>query len=193
MGTQIDSLILITEIIVAFVAFSSIVASIKLTVRREASPHQTLLVHFFTESGMLAASVCMLPLVLVGFFAEEATVARISCAYAFIGVATYFVLYFRKRLAIDAPTPLGSLVAILGWALALPMLALSVSGWFWEPTLAIIVAVGYWAVVGNALVFVSFLATFVDDLVTANPEESGLPQQIMSRASGLNQPQPPRS
>ncbi|MFT4563531.1 MAG: hypothetical protein ACI9BW_003287 [Gammaproteobacteria bacterium] len=112
-----DALIVLTEVIVAFVAFSSIVASIKLSIGSALSPLQRLLIHFFTESGMLAASVCLLPLVLWGFWQDEALVTRITCAYTFATSLSYLVWYMRRRIQIEAPTPLASAAIMVGWFL----------------------------------------------------------------------------
>lgn len=162
MYREIDILILLVQIIVAFVAFSSIVASVKMTIGKEVTPHRRLLVHFFTESGMLAASVCLLPLVLTGFLEDLALVTRITSAYTLISVALYLTWYLKRRFRIKAPTPLGSTVTIIGWVLWLPALIITVTGEIWEPHLGIIVALGFWSITGSTLVFVTFLATFVE-------------------------------
>ena len=164
MDQQIDTLILLVEVIVAFVAFSSIVASVKLTIGEDATPHQRLLVHFFTESGMLAASVCILPLVLIGFLEDISLVTRITCAYTLVSVALYLAWYLKRRFRINAPTPLGSTITIIGWALWLPVLTITAAGKIWEPQLAIIVALGFWSIIGSTVIFVTFLATFVTDI-----------------------------
>ena len=163
MNLEIDTLILLIEIIVAFVAFSSIVASIKMTLGKNVTPHQRLLVHFFTESGMLAASICLLPLVLLGFIQDEALVSRITCAYTLVAVFMYLAWYLKRRFRIKAPTPLGSVITIIGWILWLPILGITAAGAIWEPSLAIVVALGYWSITGSTVVFVTFLATFVED------------------------------
>jgi len=163
LNAEIDTLILLIEIIVAFVAFSSIVASIKMTSGKDVTPHQRLLVHFFTESGMLAASVCLLPLVLLGFIQDEGLVTRITCAYMLLAVAAYLSWYLKRRFRIKAPTPLASAVVIIGWVVWLPFLSITAAGAVWEPKLAIIVALGYWSILSSAIVFITFLATFVED------------------------------
>ena len=134
-----------------------------MTIGKGVTPHQRLLVHFFTESGMLAASICMLPLVLIGFLEDLALVTRITCAYTLLAVSCYLAWYLKRRFRIKAPTPLGSAFTILGWVVWLPLLAITVAGKIWEPQLAIIVALGYWSITGSTVVFVTFLATFVVD------------------------------
>lgn len=161
--TEIDTLILLVEVIVAFVAFSSIVASVKMTQGQRVTAHQHLLVHFFTESGMLAASICLLPLVLLGFIDDMVLLTRITCAYTLASVALYLAWYLRRRARIKVPTPIGSAIVILGWMIWIPVLTITAAGKLWEPTLAVIVALGFWSISGSTIVFVTFLATFVDD------------------------------
>ena len=162
---EVNVLILLVQTIVAFVAFSSIVASVKMTIGKGVTPHQRLLVHFFTESGMLAASICMLPLVLMGFSEDLTLVTRITCAYTLLTVSFYLFWYLKRRFEIKAPTPLGSAIVMFGWFVWLPVLAITVTGQIWDPALAIIVALGYWSITGSTIIFVTFLATFVDDVV----------------------------
>jgi len=160
---EIDTLILLVEVIVAFVAFSSIVASVKMTMGKAVTPHQQLLVHFFTESGMLAASVCLLPLVLLGFIEDIVLLTRLTCAYTLVAVSLYLAWYLRRRFRIKAPTPLGSAFVIIGWVIWVPILLTTAAGKIWAQDLAVIVALGFWSISGSTIIFVTFLATFVDD------------------------------
>ena len=68
MEHEFNTLTILAEITIAFVTFSAIVASLRVTLGKMLTPFQSLLVHFFTESGMLNVSVALLPLVLWGFW-----------------------------------------------------------------------------------------------------------------------------
>ena len=92
------TLILLAEISIAFVAFAVIVASIRVTNGEKLAPFDLLLVHFFTESGMLATSIAVVPLVLLQFFPNESQVARLTTWYAFLMLVIYLFYYLRRRL-----------------------------------------------------------------------------------------------
>jgi hypothetical protein len=159
---ELATLTILAEVTVAFVAFAAIVASLRVTLGKKLTEFQNLLVHFFTESGMLGVSVALLPLVLSGFWQEELIVARYTIVYTLVSTTIYLIYYVRRRLRVGAPTPLTSLVVMIGYGIWIAVLAVTLAEIFWKPSLAIIAAVCLWALCSGALVFVSFLATFVD-------------------------------
>lgn len=112
---------------------------------------------------MLAASVCMLPLVLIGFLEDSVLVTRITCMYTLMSVALYLSGHLKRRFKIKAPTPIGGTIAIIGWALWIPVLTITDAGKVWEAQLAIVTALGFWSIIGSTIIFVTFLATFVTD------------------------------
>lgn len=158
-----DTLIIIAEITTAFVAFAAIVASIRVTLGKKLTAFQNLLVHFFIESGMLAVSIALMPLVLWGFWQNEVQVATYTMIYNLAAVGLYMFFYIRKRIRIKAPTPLTSLLVISGWFVWLLILILSLSGQFWQPSFAIIAAGCLWNLCGSVLIFATFLGTFFED------------------------------
>ena len=162
MEHDFSTLTILAEVTIAFVAFSAIVASLRVTLGKKLTPFQNLLVHFFTESGMLSVSVALFPLVLWGFWQDELTVSRYTIFYTLIASAAYLVAYIRRRVKIQAPTPWPSFFVIVGYGIWLPVLAITLTEIFWQPSLAIIAAVCLWALCSGAVIFVSFLATFVD-------------------------------
>ena len=97
MEANLNTLTILAEVTTAFVAFSAIVASLRVTFGQKLSQFQQLLVHFFTESGMLVISITLLPLVLTGFWQDELIVARITTVYTFVITGTYLVFYIRRR------------------------------------------------------------------------------------------------
>ena len=162
MEKNFATLAILAEVTIAFVAFSAIVASLRVTLGEKLTEFQKLLVHFFTESGMLAVSITLLPMVLAGFWQDELIVARYTILYTLVTGGTYLLFYIRRRLRIDAPTPLSSLLVMIGYGFWMTMLAVTLTEVFWQPSLAIIAAVSLWALCSGVVVFVSFLATFVD-------------------------------
>ena len=161
METSLSTLTILAEVTIGFVAFATIVASLRVTLGEELTPFQKLLVQFFTVSGMFTVSVVLLPLVLAGFWQDEVLVARYTVFYALTFSSVYLVYHVRRRLDIKAPTPLPSLFVMIGTGIWLPLLAITGTGMYWQPSLAIIAAYGFWALFGGVVIFVAFLAAFV--------------------------------
>ena len=163
METNLDTLTTLAEVTIAFVAFAAIIATLRLTLGKKLSPFQRLLIHFFTESGMLLVSIELLPFVLAGFWQDELLVARYTILYTLVISSSYLIHYVRRRISIKVSTPLPSLFVMIGYGIWLPVLAMAGAGFVLQPSLAIIVAYCFWALLSGAVIFVSFLASFVQD------------------------------
>jgi hypothetical protein len=157
-----NTLTILAEVTTAFVAFAAIVASLRLTLGKKLTRFQNLLVHFFTESGMFNVSIALLPLVLWSFWQNELIVARYTIMYTLVTSASYLSFYIHRRMQIKAPTPLTSLLVMVSYGIWLPVLALTLTEIFWQPSLAIVEAFCLWALCSSVAVFVSFLASFVE-------------------------------
>jgi len=156
-----STLNILAEVTTAFVAFAVIVASIRLTIGQELTPFQKLLVHFFTESGLLAVSICLLPGVLWRVWPDESIVATWTTWYTLTMGFTYMCFYLRHRMRIKAPTPLASALVVLGWFIWFSVLGITLTGIFWQPSLAIITLICFWGLCSSTLIFVSFLSSFI--------------------------------
>jgi hypothetical protein len=163
METNLDTLTVLAEVTIAFVAFAAIIATLRRTFGEQLSPFQRLLIRWFTETGLLTVSIELLPLVLAGFWRNELTVARYSIFYTLIASVTYLIYYIQRRIKIKAPTPLASLLVMIGSAIWLPVLAMAGAGIVLQPSLAIVVAFSFWLFLSGAIIFVTFLSTFVFD------------------------------
>ncbi len=163
METHLDTLTILAEVTIAFVAFAAIIATLRRTFGEQLSPFQRLLIHFFTETGMLAVSIELMPLVLAGFWQDELSVARYTIIFTLAASFAYLISYIRRRTKIKAPTTLPSLVVMIGYGVWLPVLAMAGAGIVLQPSLAIVVAYCYWALLSGAIIFVTFLGSFVHD------------------------------
>ena len=163
METHLDTLTILAEVTIAFVAFAAIIATLRRTFGEQLSPFQRLLIHFFTETGMLAVSIELMPLVLAGFWQDELPVARYTIIFTLAASFAYLISYIRRRTKIKAPTTLPSLVVMIGYGVWLPVLAMAGAGIVLQPSLAIVVAYCYWALLSGAIIFVTFLGSFVHD------------------------------
>lgn len=162
MEYNFGTLIVLAEVTTAFVAFSAIIASIRVTFGEALTKFQNLLVHFFTESGMLGVSVCLLPMVLWQFNQNEYWVAVWTTWYTVVVASTYLVFYILRRLKIDAPTPLPSALVMISYVVWLMVLVVTLTEYFWPPSLAIITAICFWSLCSSVVIFVYFLSTFMD-------------------------------
>jgi hypothetical protein len=68
MEANLDTLAVSANVTISFVAFATIIATLRRTLGERPSPLQRLLVRWFTESGMLVVSIQLLPLVLAAFW-----------------------------------------------------------------------------------------------------------------------------
>ena len=165
MESSLSTLAILAEVTTGFVAFSAIVASLRVSFGQKLTPFQRLLVQFFTVSGMLTVSVLLLPLVLAEYWQDEYSVARYSTFYTLAVSGSYLVYNLRQRRRVKAQTPLASVIVMIGYGIWIPVLAIVGTGVYWEPKLAIIASVGFWGLFSSVIIFVSFLAEFV------HPEE----------------------
>ena len=162
MEYDFSTLSILAEVTTAFVAFSAIIASIRVSFGEALTTFQNLLVQFFTVSGMLAVSIALAPMVLWQFWHDELLVARVSTWYALVTASLYIFYYIRRRIQIKAPTPLPSLLVMIGYGIYLAILIISLTEIFWQPSLAIITASCFWALCSSVVIFVYFLSTFID-------------------------------
>jgi len=161
METSLNTLSLFAEILMAFVAFSAIVASLRVSFGAALTDFQKLLVQFFTVSGMLGVSVLILPLVISEFSDNEKTVAQYSIIYTLACTGIYLVVYLRQRFRIGSPTPLLSALVMIGYFTWLPILLLIAIGVVFEATLGVLAAYGFWVLVSSPAIFVLFLYEFI--------------------------------
>jgi len=161
METGLQTLSVLAGVSIAFVTFATVIASIKRTFGERLGSLERLLVRWFTEVGMLTVSIELLPLVLEGFSKDEALVAQYSILYALLVTLGYLVYYVRERIRIRAPTPLASLLVMVGCAIWIIVLAMAGTGVILKPTLAVVAAYSFWLLLVAFIVFVTFLETFV--------------------------------
>ena len=172
MVNPLSALIVLAEVLVAFVAFAVIVASIRVTFGQKLTPFQLLLVHFFTESGLLAMSFPLLAIVLYQFWPDEMRVATITTWYSFLMILAYLVYYLRRRRRIKAPTPILSLLNIVLWIVWVAVLGITLTEIYWQPSLALVAALTFWGLISAAIIFISFLSAFLQANTSNDKERS---------------------
>jgi len=169
--TNIDALYLYVEVFIAFVAFATIVATIKQAFGKKLTVLQYLLFRFFVEVGFLHVVITLLSISLFDVLAEKNEAWRYS-TYSIIGIVCfYFVFYFKRRRAmgLKATLPTSSKIVSLGYVLFMLFLMITVTGLYWQASLATTLAYLLWAIVSNMIIFVQFIGTFLEvDLEEVN-------------------------
>ena len=162
MQSNLDFLALYSEVVMAFVAFATIVATLRQAFVGHLTQLQNLLVRFFVWIGFLNLVMALLPIALSTTLSDELLVWRIS-TYTLLGLtALYLPLYVYRRRKINAPIPLVSLFVMIGYGIALIGIVVTATEIFWPPSLATTTYFLMWGFFSNIAVFVYFLGTFVD-------------------------------
>lgn len=161
MNYDFSSLIVISEVNAAFLAFAVIVASIRVTSGEKLDAFQLLLVEFFAWTGMIAITIGLLPTVLWHFWPDEHKVASIVSWYSLAMLMGYLPYYLRRRARTKATFSLMTAFTILGWFIWLLVLLMISLGYVWQPTLGIISAYTLWCLFSSMMIFYSFLASFL--------------------------------
>ncbi len=161
MESSFDVLSLLAEILVAFVAFAAIVASLRVSFGEVLSDFQKLLVQFFTVSGLIGVSIVILPIVLAEFLTNEELIVRYTMFYILATSAVYLFWYLWSRIKIKAPTPLVSALVMIGYFVWSPILILTALGIVFTPTLGLVAAYGFWVLITSVAIFIYFLYEFI--------------------------------
>ena len=162
MQPNIDFLILYTEITMAFIAFATIVATLRQSFGKRLTPLQNLLFHFFVEVGFLLLLNAIIPIALLSIWPVRVEVWLLSTYAILLTVGLYLPFYIRRRRKIDAPVPPLSRLVMVGYGVVIIMMILTATPWFWPPSLATTTYFLLWGLISNIAIFVYFIGTFVE-------------------------------
>ncbi len=161
MRPDFDLLLVIAEIGIAFVAFSTIVAALQPIRGKKFTRYQILLVHFYIESGGLTVILSLLPILLWHFFHDEQLVWRLATLAFLFNTIFYLGTYVMRRRKVRAPTPSPSLFVMIGYFIWAILMTLTAAGTFWQPSLAILEAYLLWGLAGSLVIFNYFFGSFI--------------------------------
>lgn len=161
MRPDFDLLLVIAEIGIAFVAFSTIVAALQPIRGKKFTSYQILLVHFYIESGGLNVILSLLPIILWHFFHDEQLVWKLATAAIMFNSIIYLSTYVIRRRRVRAPTPSPSLFVMVGYFIWAILMALTLAGTFWQPSLAIVESHLLWGLASSGIIFVYFFGSFI--------------------------------
>jgi hypothetical protein len=92
---------------------------------------------------------------------SEALAVHLSIVAILTSNILYLPLDIWNRLKISAPTPLTSLLVIFGYAFDIVLLAMTVTGRFWQPSPNIVLLHFVWVEASLVIVFFYFKGHFL--------------------------------
>jgi hypothetical protein len=146
----------------AFIAFSTIVATLRQSFGGHLSPLQNLLFRFYVEVGFLQLLLAFIPIALLEYWPDEQQVWMFSTYSILVMAGLYMPFYLTRRRNIDANVPLVSKVVMVGYAIAVVAMIMTATKLFWKPSIATTIYFLLWALASNIAVFLYFLSTFVE-------------------------------
>ena len=162
MQSNLDFLVLYAEITMAFVAFATIVATLRQAFGEYLTRLQNLLFHFFVEVGFLGVIMALVPIALFTTLASELQVWRISTYAILTLTGLYLPFYIRRRIKIEERIPWISLLVMVGYGISIIAMIATATELFWLPSLATTTYFLAWALISNIAIFVYFLGTFIE-------------------------------
>lgn len=162
MESNLDFLVLYVEVVMAFIAFATVVATLRQAFTGHLTQLQNLLIRFWVWIGFLNVVMAMTPIGLATLIDNELLIWRISNWVLLVLTAFFLPYYIYRRRKIIAPIPIISRVVMIGYFIGMVGLLVTASEIFWQPSLATTTGFLFWGFVSNVLVFVYFLGTYVD-------------------------------
>ena len=172
MQSNLDFLVLYAEITMAFIAFATIVATLRQAFGEHLTRLQNLLFHYFVEVGFLHLTMAIVPIALLTILTSEVQVWRLSTYTILILTAFYLPFYIRRRKKLKERIPWVSLVVMIGYGISLIAMILTATELFWLPSLATTTYFLIWGLISNIAIFVYFLGTFVE-MSPTDPDVKG--------------------
>ncbi len=172
---NIDFITLLLQTYIAFVAFATIVATLRQSFGTPLTSMQYLLFRFFVETGLLHVIMLLIPAMLHNLYPGDPMVWR-TTSYLIILIPFCYMLHYlnRRRKIRDMPTPVTTKFVISGYIVMMIMTAIGLTGWFWEPSLFTVSIYFMWSMVAVVIIFLYFLGTFIyveDEAMPFKPAE----------------------
>ncbi len=161
MDTNIDFIVAYANITIAYVAFMAIIATLCNSFGERLSDLQYLLVRFFVEVGLIHLMQSLIIIALFYVLENKSLVWAIGTYCALLTVAGYLPYYIARRIRIRATIPAGSKFVICGYAIIICLLTITALEIWWAPSLLTVSLYFLWVTLGNFLVFIIFLGSFL--------------------------------
>ncbi len=119
MQPNMDFLVLYAEITMAFIAFASIVATLRQSFGGRLTPLQIRLFRFFAEAGFLHLVNAIIPIALLSIWPVGVEIWLVSTYVILISAGSYMPYYIHRRRKVKTPLPLLSRLVIVGFQVLL--------------------------------------------------------------------------
>ncbi|NNE57455.1 MAG: hypothetical protein HKN36_05045 [Hellea sp.] len=179
---NIDYLFALLNTYVAFIAFATIVATLRQSFGTPLTQFQYILFRFFVESGLLHVILLLVPIMLFNLYADNPKIWWWSTLCVVVVPLGYVPSYLYRRSQVkNKVTPWSSKAVTIGYLMfTIFNLALIAGLTPWQPSLLTLSAYFLWSMVAVILIFLTFLGTFIhfeDDVATEERLKNGKPEK----------------
>ena len=155
----------LAQLSMAFVAFATIVITVRTSTGGKLTQFQLLLTHFYIEVGLMAAGLSATALVLLEAYGDTPAVWQISTYLCILSIIGYMPFYFMRRARIKAPTPLITILVSIGYVIVGIALVITATGKLWQPSMSMTAGYVLWILFSSGLIFVKMLEDFMGTAV----------------------------
>ena len=162
LDSNVDFLGTYAEVMLGFVAFTAITVTLRQSLTGSLTPIQYLLFRFFVEVGLLSVLYAVIPIGLLFMSFEEPLVWRLTTYWILGTILLYFPFYLQRRRRTEAPVPFVTILVMVGFAIDVILLLVTVTEVFWQPSRNVIAAHFLWVLASLMVVFAMVLGSFVE-------------------------------
>lgn len=162
LDSNVDFLGTYAEVMLGFVAFTAITVTLRQSLSGRLTPIQYLLFRFFIEVGLLSVLYAVIPIGLIFMSFEEPVVWRLTTYWIIGTILLYFPFYLQRRRKTEAPVPFVTVLVMIGFAVDVIFLIITVTEILWQPSRIVIAAHFLWVLASLMAVFAMVLGSFVE-------------------------------
>jgi hypothetical protein len=162
MVPNLDILYLYVEVIIAFVAFAAIIATLRQSFGNKLTALQYILVRWIIEVSLLLVFVAFSTIVINTVMEDAETAWRYSTFLIIFAIPAYLFSYLRRRAKLNLAMPLSSKLVSVGYFLSVLFLITTLTGLTLEPSLKTVMVYLTWGLASLLIVFLQFLSLFID-------------------------------
>lgn len=160
---NIEIIYILVQTNIAFVAFATIVATLRQSFGKKLKPFQYMLFRFFVDVGLLHVLQMIIVVLFYSVYTDLDKVWYYSACMIGIMTPIYMLSYLYRRSKIENMlTPPISKFVIVGFVGFVAFTWWSLTSWGPKPSLFTIAGYFVWSLWGVVAIFLYFLGTFVD-------------------------------
>ena len=165
METNIEFPYLYTEVTIAFVAFATIVATLRQAFGNRLTPLQYLIFRMFVEVGLLLVFMAMIPVAIFHLFSDELIVWRVSTYLIIFSILIELPFHIRRRIRLSLPISNMSTTSrcvLFGWGISLLLMILTATETLWIPSIYTTTGFLIWGMIATAILFAEVLGDYIE-------------------------------